>query len=48
MAEGSRVSGEKNRRTFPKYDPVFPVRLKIIFLRLVFPEGLEVTALAFI
>ena len=48
MAEASKVSGEKYRRTFPEYDPVFAVRLKIFFLRLVFPEGLEITALAFI
>ena len=48
MAEASKVSGEKYRRTFPEYDPVFAVRLGIFFFsRLVFPEGLEITALAF-
>ena len=45
MAEASKVSGEKYGRTFPEYDPV---RLEIFFSRLVFPEGLEITALAFI
>ena len=48
MGEASKVSGEKYRRTFPKYDPVFAVRLEFFFSRLVFPEGLEITALAFI
>ena len=31
MAEASKVSGEKNRRTFPEYDPVFPVRFEFFF-----------------
>ena len=31
MAEASKVSGEKYRRTFPEYDPVFAVRLEIFF-----------------
>ena len=29
MAEASKVSCEKYRRIFPKYDPVFAVRLEI-------------------
>ena len=36
MAEASKVSGEKYRRTFPEYDPVFAVRLEI-FLEISFP-----------
>ena len=49
MAEASKVSGEKYRRTFPEYDPVFEqYALKFFFSRLVFPEGFEITALAFI
>ena len=48
MAEASKVSGEKYRRTFPEYDPVLEVRFEIFLSRLVFSEGLEITALAFI
>ena len=47
MAEASKVSGEKYRRTFPEYDPVFAVRLEIFF-EISFFEGLEITSLAFI
>ena len=36
MAEASKISGEKYRRTFPEYDPVFAVRLEI-FSEISFP-----------
>ena len=39
MAEASKVSGEKYRRTFPEYDPVFAVRLEIFF-EISFPWGI--------
>ena len=49
MAEASKVSGEKYRRTFPEYDPVFNLQYAWkFFSRLVFPGEFEITALAFI
>ena len=39
MAEASKVSGEKYRRTFPEYDPVFAVRLELFF-EISFPWGI--------
>jgi len=39
MAEASKVSGEKYRRIFPEYDPVFAVSLEI-FSEISFPCGI--------
>ena len=39
MGEVSKVRGEKYRRIFPEYDPVFAVRLEI-FSEISFPCGI--------
>ena len=39
MTVASKVSGEKYRRIFPEYDPVFAVRLKKIS-KISFPYGI--------